>query len=186
MTNPNGDWGHAGEIEDISGQVAIVGVGDAIYRRASGSSAREIAFEAIQRALDDAGLEPDEIDGLMQSQAIGDPISSVASRRTNTARWAVLPTAIKLDWTCWRAVLLRFRACPTRRPCRDPMAPRPRASLLRATRSTLWSAFTTSFELAAFVDCSESRIRFSSTDLLATSFLIGPIYRSARSNRHSR
>lgn len=68
MTSSGAGWGHASEIEDVSGQVAIVGVGDAIYRRASGLTAIEIAVEATQRALDDAGLEPDQIDGIMSNR----------------------------------------------------------------------------------------------------------------------
>jgi acetyl-CoA acetyltransferase len=64
-------WGHAGELENVSGEVAIVGVGDAIYKRASGFSAKEIAFHAIEKALDDAGLRPDEVDGIMFNTAVG-------------------------------------------------------------------------------------------------------------------
>ncbi|MDP6978434.1 MAG: thiolase family protein [Myxococcota bacterium] len=70
-TSAEPDWGHSGELEDVSGEIAIVGVGDAIYQRASGKSANEIALDAIERAIADAGLRPDEIDGLMQSPFMG-------------------------------------------------------------------------------------------------------------------
>ncbi len=61
------DWGYSGELENVSGEIAIVGVGDAIYQRASGKNANEIALDAIERAIADAGLRPDEVDGIMQS-----------------------------------------------------------------------------------------------------------------------
>ncbi len=80
MTSSGAGWGHASEIEDVSGQVAIVGVGDAIYRRASGLTAIEIAVEATQRALDDAGLEPDQIDGIMFGPAVGAQLDADAYR----------------------------------------------------------------------------------------------------------
>lgn len=65
------DWGFAGELEDVSGQLAVVGVGDAIYQRASGKNAIEIALDAITRALADAGLQPEQVDGIMQSPYVG-------------------------------------------------------------------------------------------------------------------
>lgn len=80
MMNRDTSWGHAGEIEDISGQLAIVGVGDAIYKRASGSSALEIAVEATERALEDAGLEPDQVDGIMLSPFVGAQFDAKAYR----------------------------------------------------------------------------------------------------------
>ncbi len=81
MTNLDRSWGRAGELEDISGQVAIVGVGDAIYKRASGSSAMEIAVEATERALEDAGLEPDQVDGIMLSPFVGAQLDAKAYRQ---------------------------------------------------------------------------------------------------------
>ena len=80
MTVAPGDWGFAGELDDISGRLAIVGVGDAIYRRASGRTATEIALEAIERATADAGLHPDQIDGIMQSPFVGTPLTAEAYR----------------------------------------------------------------------------------------------------------
>ena len=61
------DWGHASDFENVSGEVAVVGVGEADQSRASGRSAQEIAAQAVERAIADAGLEPEEIDGLMYS-----------------------------------------------------------------------------------------------------------------------
>ena len=58
-------WGSAQEYEDISGQVAIAGIGESDHTKASGRTVKEIVGQAVQRALDDAGLTPGEIDGLM-------------------------------------------------------------------------------------------------------------------------
>jgi acetyl-CoA acetyltransferase len=59
------DWGWATEYEDVSGAVAICGVGESDHTKASGRTTREILGQAVQRALDDAGLKPTDIDGLM-------------------------------------------------------------------------------------------------------------------------
>ncbi len=66
------DWGHATELDDVSGQVAIAGIGETAYTKASGRTAREIGAEAAERAIADAGLEPHEIDGLTYSGAFAD------------------------------------------------------------------------------------------------------------------
>ena len=60
-------WGHAEDYEDISGEVAIAGIGEATYSKASGRTSTEMAAEAVERALEDAGVEPAEVDGLMFS-----------------------------------------------------------------------------------------------------------------------
>jgi acetyl-CoA acetyltransferase len=65
------DWGFAREIEPIDGRVAIVGVGEADHSKASGRTAREIAAQAVERAIDDAGLSPGDVDGLMFSGGVG-------------------------------------------------------------------------------------------------------------------
>lgn len=66
------DWGHATALDDVRGQVAIVGIGETAYTKASGRTAREIGAEAAERAIADAGLEPSEIDGLTWSGAFPD------------------------------------------------------------------------------------------------------------------
>jgi acetyl-CoA acetyltransferase len=58
-------WGFASELDDVSGEVAIAGVGEADHTKASGRTTTEIAAQAIERALADAGLEPSDVDGLM-------------------------------------------------------------------------------------------------------------------------
>ncbi|MBK5287531.1 MAG: thiolase family protein [Acidimicrobiia bacterium] len=66
------DWGHATEFADIAGQVAIVGIGETSYTKASGRTATEIGAEAAERAIADCGLEPHDIDGLTYSAAFAD------------------------------------------------------------------------------------------------------------------
>ena len=64
MPSPS-DWGFPSLLDDISGQVAIAGIGEADHTRASGRTPQQIAAQAIERALADSGLEPQDIDGLM-------------------------------------------------------------------------------------------------------------------------
>lgn len=54
--------------ENVSGEVAIVGVGESQHSAASGRSPYDMAFDAIDVAMWDAGLEPHEIDGIMVSK----------------------------------------------------------------------------------------------------------------------
>ena len=58
--------------DDVRGEVAIVGIGETAYTKASGRTAREIGAEAAERAIADAGLEPSDIDGLTWSGAFAD------------------------------------------------------------------------------------------------------------------
>jgi acetyl-CoA acetyltransferase len=66
------DWGNATELDDIRAQVAIAGIGETAYTKASGRTAREIGAEAAERAIADAGLEPADIDGITWSGAFAD------------------------------------------------------------------------------------------------------------------
>ena len=50
----------------FSNAVAIAGVGETDYSRMSGRTELALALEAILAALDDAGIEPSEVDGLMK------------------------------------------------------------------------------------------------------------------------
>ena len=68
------DWGTAASLDDVSRRVAIVGVGEADHTRASGRSGREIALQAVERALADAGLAPEDVDGLMTAGGMPDQI----------------------------------------------------------------------------------------------------------------
>jgi acetyl-CoA acetyltransferase len=59
-------WGFAHELEDVSGAVAIAGVGESEHSNASGRTTVDIAAQAVERALADAGLEPADVDGIMR------------------------------------------------------------------------------------------------------------------------
>ena len=74
------DWGGASDYEDIAGQVAIVGVGEAEHSKASGRSPHDIAVQAIDAALADAGLVANDIDGIMFSPGVGDQFDEKAFR----------------------------------------------------------------------------------------------------------
>ena len=50
----------------LCNSVAIVGVGETDYSRASGRSELALSLAAIRAALDDAGIEPRDVDGLMK------------------------------------------------------------------------------------------------------------------------
>jgi acetyl-CoA acetyltransferase len=66
------DWGTASELRGVNGEVAIAGIGETAYTKASGRTAREIGAEAVERAIADAGLEPEDVDGLTWSGAFAD------------------------------------------------------------------------------------------------------------------
>jgi len=67
MPGRDTSWGRASELEDLSGRVAIAGVGESIHTPASGRDALEIAASAVEAALADAGLGIADVDGLMCS-----------------------------------------------------------------------------------------------------------------------
>ena len=66
------DWGRAYPLDDVRGEVAIAGIGETAYTSASGREAKAICLEAIAKAIADAGLRPDQVDGLMISAGIKD------------------------------------------------------------------------------------------------------------------
>ena len=49
----------------ISDRAAIVGIGSTEFSKDSGRSELALAAEAVKRALDDAGLKPADVDGLV-------------------------------------------------------------------------------------------------------------------------
>jgi acetyl-CoA acetyltransferase len=68
----NAGWGHATELDGGLAPVAIAGIGETAYTKASGRTAREIGAEAAERAIADAGLTPADIDGITWSGAFAD------------------------------------------------------------------------------------------------------------------
>jgi acetyl-CoA acetyltransferase len=66
---PASAWGQPVDLVDLGGSVAIVGIGETSYTGPSGRTGRGLAIEAAERAIADAGLTPDDIDGLTWSAA---------------------------------------------------------------------------------------------------------------------
>ena len=64
-------WGHTLAHEEKVRDIAICGVGESDHTRASGRNAVEIGAQAVERALADAGIEPEDVDGLMCARGIG-------------------------------------------------------------------------------------------------------------------
>ena len=84
------DWGSPSMLEDVGGEVAIAGVGEADHTKASGRTPKEIAVQAIERALADAGLEPADVDGLMYTPFDGQQLDADGFRAhfgTSRALW---------------------------------------------------------------------------------------------------
>jgi acetyl-CoA acetyltransferase len=54
----------AGLANDLKDRAAIVGLGATEFSKASGRSELRLAVEAISAALDDAGLRPEDVDGM--------------------------------------------------------------------------------------------------------------------------
>ena len=75
------DWGSASEFDDICNQVAIVGIGETEYTGSSGRNAKQMCLQAIERAIADAGLTPDDVDGLMVSFGIDGQVTPDDYRR---------------------------------------------------------------------------------------------------------
>ena len=76
----SGGWGFATELDDIAGQVAIVGVGESEHTRASGRTTTEMAASAVEQALSDAGLGPADVDGIMSAPGIAGQFDEAAFR----------------------------------------------------------------------------------------------------------
>ncbi|MGH7859071.1 MAG: thiolase C-terminal domain-containing protein [Candidatus Binatia bacterium] len=75
---PEGGWGFTNPYEDVGGEVAIAGVGESAHTRASGRTTHQIALEAVERAIADAGLRPRDVDGLMTFPFQGDQLTPEA------------------------------------------------------------------------------------------------------------
>ncbi|HZC92309.1 MAG TPA: lipid-transfer protein, partial [Mycobacterium sp.] len=49
----------------LAGNTAIVGIGQTEFSKESGRSELQLACEAVSAALDDAGLSPSDVDGMV-------------------------------------------------------------------------------------------------------------------------
>ncbi|HAK61940.1 MAG: thiolase C-terminal domain-containing protein [Pseudomonadota bacterium] len=61
---PGGDINAASE-KFLRGKYAIVGVGETGYVRGSGRTTRALGTEAVRKAIEDAGLKPSDVDGML-------------------------------------------------------------------------------------------------------------------------
>ncbi len=86
MVASQASWGRPGRLDDVSGRVAIAGVGESQHSQASGRDPVDIAVEAVEAALDDAGLAPADVDGLMWSGGLPGQLDEAAFRRHFAAR----------------------------------------------------------------------------------------------------
>ena len=62
--------------KNLRGKYAIVGVGETEYIRGAGRTTRSMATESIKRAMDDAGLKPGEVDGMMSYSQMDSTLST--------------------------------------------------------------------------------------------------------------
>src|SRR5437660_10230596 len=58
----------------ISGKTAIAGLGVTAFGKLPGRSAWSLQTEAVKRALDDAGLEKEDVDGLLTAPPLAEPL----------------------------------------------------------------------------------------------------------------
>ena len=49
----------------LHNEAAIAGIGQTAYSKNSGVSELSLATECVRKAIDDAGIEPSEVDGLV-------------------------------------------------------------------------------------------------------------------------
>ncbi|MFQ5874132.1 MAG: lipid-transfer protein, partial [Dehalococcoidia bacterium] len=54
------------DVNSIKDRCAIVGIGETEYSRDSGRSELSLAAEASSKAIEDAGLKPRDIDGIVR------------------------------------------------------------------------------------------------------------------------
>ncbi|MBF9070812.1 lipid-transfer protein [Streptacidiphilus fuscans] len=64
--------------DSLGGRAAIVGIGATEFSKASGRSELKLAVEAVQAALDDAGLTPADVDGMVSFTMDTNPEITVA------------------------------------------------------------------------------------------------------------
>jgi acetyl-CoA acetyltransferase len=74
-------WGSVTPYRDIRGEVAIVGVGESEHSASSGRDPVQMAARAVANALDDAGLRPEQVDGLMFRGGMGGQLDAAAFHR---------------------------------------------------------------------------------------------------------
>ena len=85
---------------ELRGRTAIVGVGETDYSRASGRTELMLSLQAIQAALDDAGLKPSDVNGLMKWSVDTSLEADVAANlRKQTFPWPSLTSGFDPERT---------------------------------------------------------------------------------------
>jgi acetyl-CoA acetyltransferase len=69
-------WGKGTPLRNVSGQVAICGIGESDYSGPSGRHPRQMAAAAIECAITDAGLTASDIDGIMYTDTVADQFNA--------------------------------------------------------------------------------------------------------------
>ncbi|OWY60143.1 lipid-transfer protein, partial [cyanobacterium TDX16] len=64
--------------DSIGGKAAIVGIGATEFSKESGRSELQLACEAVKAALDDAGIAPSEVDGMVTFSMDNNPEIEIA------------------------------------------------------------------------------------------------------------
>ena len=64
---------------NIKDKAAIIGIGETNYNRESGRSELEMAVEAAEKAISDAGLTSSDIDGILKFTADSTPQGELAA-----------------------------------------------------------------------------------------------------------
>ena len=105
------EWGYASELDDVRGEVAIVGIGETAYTKASGRTARDIGIEAAERAIADAGLEPADIDVLQVAAASEVTILRIEGADTEAVIVGEMPVSGALDLAASGEVCITCK-CP--------------------------------------------------------------------------
>ncbi len=70
------DWGRVSPYQNVSNEVAIIGVGETEHTARSGRHPIDMAAEAISASLRDAGVTADQVDGLMFRGGMRDQFSA--------------------------------------------------------------------------------------------------------------
>src|SRR5438876_2054926 len=58
----------------LSGRTAIAGIGVTAFGKLPGRSAWSLQTEAVRRAIEDAGLTKDDVDGLLTAPPLAEPL----------------------------------------------------------------------------------------------------------------
>jgi len=71
--------GKMADLKDLRDKCAIVGIGETKYGKLPGISGMSLRLEASKKAIEDAGMTKDDIDGILTTQSLIDPTFMAAS-----------------------------------------------------------------------------------------------------------